>query len=654
MPSSPVTKVVEHLRKTMLRREEDRLSDGQLLDRYLENRDEVAFAALVRRHGPMVWGVCRRIVGHAHDAEDAFQAAFLILVRKAAAVKPREAVGNWLYGVACHAALKARTASARVRAKEKQVTSMPEPANVLRHDREELQMLLDRELSALPEKYRLPVVLCDLEGRTRKEVAAQLKIPVGTLSSRLATAHQMLAKRLARHGLAVSGGSLAALFAQHAASASVPAAVVCSTIKTATLVAASQGAVAGVVSAKVAALTEGMMRTMLLTKLKIMTVIVLALTALGVGAGFVTYQALVPAVAGADQPGQASKPDKDKQPNKPAKTDKDKLQGTWIVVSAQFGGKPAPDEFVKSFKLVFVGDKVTVHPSDDGTEGGKGGSFTLDTKKKPKEIDFGGDDKTTKGIYTFEKEQLKLAMAEIGQDRPTEFKSPDGTRLILIVLKRVDKPEKNKQDEKAPDAPAAKPKEDKELSSNGAGGDPKTDPGKPADAKSPPEASKEQWGLTTQGLQMSISATGKDKVGNPEFQVAFRNVGEQDVTLNLGMMLANGKPLNGGKSLFPTNIRLNLTDDEEKTRELHFFDTRVAGRVDDYFVPLRVGSVYTLKLPLSQFWSPSTKEFTLELRPGKYQVSAQFEGGGAKHDSGRFLMNFWEGKLKSNTLKLEQ
>jgi hypothetical protein len=155
-------------------------------------------------------------------------------------------------------------------------------------------------------------------------------------------------------------------------------------------------------------------------------------------------------------------------------------------------------------------------------------------------------------------------------------------------------------------------------------------------------------------LQMSISATGKDKVGNPEFQVAIRNVGEQDVTLNLGMMLANGKPLNGRKSLFPTNIRLNLTDTEGKTRELHFSEPRIAGRVDDYVVPLRVGSVYTLKLPLSQFRSPDTKEFTLELKPGEHQVSAQFEGGGARHDSGKFIMNFWKGKLQSNTLKLEQ
>src|SRR5437773_2923622 len=124
MATGNTQQVVRQLRRLALR-EAAALTDGELLDGFIGQRDEAAFAALVRRHGPMVWGVCRRIVGHAADAEDAFQAAFVILVRKAAAVKPREAVGNWLYGVACHTALKARTASSKMRAKEKQVRNMP-------------------------------------------------------------------------------------------------------------------------------------------------------------------------------------------------------------------------------------------------------------------------------------------------------------------------------------------------------------------------------------------------------------------------------------------------------------------------------------------------------------------------------------------------
>ena len=185
---------------------------------------------------------------------------------------------------------------------------MPEPARDRRDDPEELPRLLDQELSALPDKYRLPVVLCDLEGRPRKDVAAQLKIPEGTLSSRLTTAHQMLAKRLSRHGLALAGGSLTTLIAQDAASATVPAAVVSSTIKTATLITAGNGAMAGVVSTKVAALTEGVLKAMLLSKLKIALGVVFFL-GLAAGGGIFISGALQPAllqVPAKKAPGQAA------------------------------------------------------------------------------------------------------------------------------------------------------------------------------------------------------------------------------------------------------------------------------------------------------------------------------------------------------------
>src|SRR5262245_62087191 len=125
MPTIPTTSVIEHLRRVVLRRDGAGLGDGELLRSFIERHDEAALAALVRRHGPMVWGVCRRLLGH-HDAEDAFQATFLVLVRKAASVRPREMVGNWLYGVAHQAALQARRTAARRRAREVQVTVMPD------------------------------------------------------------------------------------------------------------------------------------------------------------------------------------------------------------------------------------------------------------------------------------------------------------------------------------------------------------------------------------------------------------------------------------------------------------------------------------------------------------------------------------------------
>jgi RNA polymerase sigma factor (sigma-70 family) len=437
--------VIQQLRRGALANDATAVTDGELLAAFLTVRDEAAFEGLVRRHGPMVLGVCRRLLQNPHDAEDAFQATFVVLVRKGASIVPRETVGNWLYGVAYRTALGAKRANARRREKEKnaQLRQAATPEATW----EELQPLLDQELSRLPNKYRLPIVLCDLEGKKRREVARQLNLPDGTLNNRLAMARQLLAKRLARRGFTLSGGALAVSLSQGLAVAALPTGLLGSTVKAATTIAAG-GATTSVLPAKVAALTEGMVKAMLVTKFKFMTALILALTALGVGAAFVTCQALVPAMAGADQPAQTSKPGKDKQHNKPTKSDKDKLQGTWIAVSVQFGGKPAPEAFVKSFKLVFTGDKVTVHPSDDGAEGGKEGDFTLDSKKTPKEINFDGEGKTTKGIYTFEKEALKLAMAEIGQDRPTEFKSLDGTRHGLIVFKRADKPDKNQQDEK--------------------------------------------------------------------------------------------------------------------------------------------------------------------------------------------------------------
>src|SRR5262245_38412213 len=162
MPPSPIHVVLNGLLPQALQREPACLTDGQLLERCLAGPDDAAFAALVRRHGPMVLGVCRRVLSNHQDAEDAFQVTFLVLVRKAASVRPRSMVGNWLYGVAYRAALKAKTVAARRAAREKQVSKLPEPATVERGLWEDLLPLLDQELSQLPDKYRLPIVLCDL------------------------------------------------------------------------------------------------------------------------------------------------------------------------------------------------------------------------------------------------------------------------------------------------------------------------------------------------------------------------------------------------------------------------------------------------------------------------------------------------------------
>ncbi len=306
MATGQMSSVIPHMRRAALLQDGGGMTDGQLLECFLARREEAAFAALVRRHGPMVLGVCRRVLKNTHDAEDAFQATFLVLVRKAASLLPREAVGNWLYGVAYHTALKARAATVRRRTKEAQVRHMARPEALTEDTCQDWQPLLDQELSRLPDKYREPVVLCDLEGMTRREAARQLGIPEGTLSGWLTTAHRRLAQRLARHGFTVSAGSLAAVLSQSAASAGVPAPLAVSTVKCAALLAAGQAA-AGAISVKVAALTEGVLKAMLMTKLKVTAafLVVVGAAVMGGGAlvhpGFADTSADRPVVA-TDQP----------------------------------------------------------------------------------------------------------------------------------------------------------------------------------------------------------------------------------------------------------------------------------------------------------------------------------------------------------------
>src|SRR6266498_2094287 len=197
MATSVMNPVIHQLRRAVLLRDGAGLTDGQLLESFLSGNDEAAFEVLVRRHGPMVWGVCRRVLRDHHDAEDAFQATFLVLVRKAASVVPRELVGNWLYGVAYRTATSAKAMNARRRVKER---SAAKPEACEEAAWTDVRPLLDEELSRLPDKYRIPIVLCDLEGETRREAARQLGWPEGTLSTRLRAGRHLLAKALARRG----------------------------------------------------------------------------------------------------------------------------------------------------------------------------------------------------------------------------------------------------------------------------------------------------------------------------------------------------------------------------------------------------------------------------------------------------------------------
>lgn len=291
MSISQMSDVLRQLRTSALLRNTAGRTDGQMLEDFVKRHDEAALAALVHRHGPMVWGVCRRVLRHHHNAEDAFQATFLVFVRKAASIASRELLGNWLYGVAHQTALKARATRAKRNERERQVTPMPEPAVAERDVWRDLQPVLDQELSRLPDKYRGVIVLCDLEGKSRKEAARHLGVPEGTVAGRLARARTMLAKRLARQGVTLSGGALAALIANNVASA-MPTPVLTSTIRAASLFAADQAA-AGI-SVRVAALTEGVLKTMCNSNGKLALCAALAIGLITAGWGLYGTQAADP------------------------------------------------------------------------------------------------------------------------------------------------------------------------------------------------------------------------------------------------------------------------------------------------------------------------------------------------------------------------
>jgi RNA polymerase sigma factor (sigma-70 family) len=254
MPTAPAGSILRHIHRFVETHAEQTLSDGELLQRFVVRREAAAFAALLRRHGRLVWGVCRHVLHHEHDAEDAFQATFLVLARRAASIRKPEAVVGWLHGVAYRIATRAQHMATRRQAREHRAAvpaALPPTEAAVR----ELQALLDAEVARLPAKFRAPFVLCCLESRTRAEAAAELGIHEGTMSSRIARARRLLQARLSRRGVALSAVLTACVLWSQSSSASVPPALVQPTLKAAGLISAGEGA-SSVVSQAVAALFE--------------------------------------------------------------------------------------------------------------------------------------------------------------------------------------------------------------------------------------------------------------------------------------------------------------------------------------------------------------------------------------------------------------
>lgn len=222
-------------------------ADADLLARFVASNDAGAFAELVRRHGALVLGVCRRVTGHRQDAEDAFQATFLVLARKAASLQNPARLGNWLYGVAYRVARRAKRAATRRRVREVSVAAPPEPQAIPAPALWELAPILDEELAALPAHYRDAIVLCDLRDTPREEAARVLAVPEGTLSSRLANGRKKLAARLTKRGVALSAAALPLALADARAAGAVTSDLVARTSGLAADFAA-RGAVPGVLS----------------------------------------------------------------------------------------------------------------------------------------------------------------------------------------------------------------------------------------------------------------------------------------------------------------------------------------------------------------------------------------------------------------------
>ena len=255
MATAQLNSVIRHIRLLAHAEPERALADGELLERFIVRHDEAAFSALVARHGQLVLSVCRHVLNHHADAEDAFQATFLVLAQNAASIRKQEALASWLHGVAYRIAMKAKRDASRRRARERQAPARPHDKPSSETSLRELQVVLDEEIQRLPDKLQAPFVLCCLEGKSIAEASEHLGWKTGTVSGRLAEARKLLQRRLARRGLTLSAALCVTALAQDAAAAALPAKLVTATVKAA-MHYMLKGTIVGVVSKEVAALVH--------------------------------------------------------------------------------------------------------------------------------------------------------------------------------------------------------------------------------------------------------------------------------------------------------------------------------------------------------------------------------------------------------------
>ena len=286
MADQPLAAVLRRLRKWVGSGTGVDASDGQLLERFATLQDEAAFEILLQRHGPLVLSVCRRLLADDNDIDDAFQATFAVLVRRAAGLRREGSLGSWLYGVAYRIALKARSSAGRRRAREGQAMTNEPLAAVAEHDpprqatRRELAAVLDEEMNRLPEKYRAPLILCYLEGKTSEQAARELGCPVGSMSWRLEKGRELLRGRLGQRGLALSAAGLLAALGDNAACAAVPPGLAHATAASAVQLALGQASTA-VLSAHAASFVDEVLRGFVVARLRFAAQLLVVLTLAG-------------------------------------------------------------------------------------------------------------------------------------------------------------------------------------------------------------------------------------------------------------------------------------------------------------------------------------------------------------------------------------
>ena len=433
---------LRHFRRTERRRLYHLLGDRELLARFLTDRDEAAFEEVVTRHGPMVRAVCRRVLGPSADADDAFQAAFLVLLRRARSIRRTDLLAGWLCAVAYRTARQALRRRSRLGARERLMDELPEPARPDDPPKDWLP-LFDAALQRLPARYRDPVVLCELQGLSRRDASVRLGLTEGTLSSRLGRARDLLRRKLAPHGFPLAVGSALA-------PSVVPEALTASTAAAAVHVSAE--------SVTAVVLTEGVLTAMLASKLKAGALAGTAMLAVGLVAGL---QFTGPASGAGGPPGKDPSPSKEAAKESPkaaaanpdSKPDRlpaeyEPFQGQWVVTAAEGDGTAqSPHAIGVDENWTFTGSKLTTggDAKADATE-----AFTLDPKAKPPTIDFTLTQfspegtgalvrRAYKGIYRFEADgRLVICYRRSAHDilRPTRFITARNSGAVVVSLRR--------------------------------------------------------------------------------------------------------------------------------------------------------------------------------------------------------------------------